>query len=100
MRKEGLLRGLGERGSAFGEQVGRERRREMGLRVVDVGGDELAVACALAVGAPTVDLEIGIRVLAVQDGAGAIRTLWLCVGVDGGAFGGRCHLGGPGLGVG
>lgn len=58
----------------------------MGRLVVDVGCDELAVACALGVGAPPMDLEIRVWVLAGQYGSTAGGAVLLDVGVEVGAL--------------
>jgi hypothetical protein len=64
MRKEWLLCGSHKGIPADGQQVGSQRGREVWVMVV--GGEELAIAGPLVVGPATMDLKVGVRVLAVQ----------------------------------
>lgn len=66
MRQEGLLGRAREGRLAHGEQVGGQRGRNGRRHATHVGGELLAITAALDVGPATVDLEVWIRLLAVE----------------------------------
>jgi hypothetical protein len=74
MREEGLLCGLGELRRTCREEVSSQGRRNGGWWHMTVGRNGLSITGTFAVRPSTVDLEVGIGMLAAEDARGLRQT--------------------------